>query len=482
MKKIILVHVFALFATCFLFSCKSNIIDDETLPSNPLSLEVRSDARPDAEEFNVTKDMAEYYAKSFTERPAIKSIQSYDYNGVTCLYIVNFEKGWMAIPADSRVQPILGESEKENLNPDELNNPGVRIWLEDTADNIYHVKQYGLKEYNKESLLLWNGFRKQITNNLSKSVQPGEIAWVKYSYSTTSTQTEANVGHLLQTSWGQGTPWNCSLPIDPAAQNGDTTRFVTGCVPTAISQVLYYYHNKNGYPSDFWHFIEPSVSQVLGDGFYKLTLLKDNYNSYSSRWASMPTTSYSSGGFSNVSDLMLDVGVRMNASYSSNATGARLEYSWDLNPCGITCQRSSYDYTTIRSNIINNNPVIITADLFENNRYVGHAWVIDGCVDRTTTTNYYSTYYEYHEGYSYPSGSQFLTDNEVTVLYPNVYDGMTVLDSSQSNTLQYLLMNYGWDGDYDDGHYSILKYSNDWAIGLNYNKLIFFNITTGQLN
>lgn len=269
MKKIILVYVFALFATCFLFSCKSNIIDDETLPSNPLSLEVRSDARPDAEEFNVTKDMAEYYAKSFTERPAIKSIQSYDYNGVTCLYIVNFEKGWMAIPADSRVQPILGESEKEKLNPDELNNPGVRIWLEDTADNIYHVKQYGLKEYNKESLLLWNGFRKQITNNLSKSVQPGEITWVKYSYSTTSTQTDANVGHLLQTSWGQGTPWNCSLPIDPAAQNGDTTRFVTGCVPTAISQILYYYHNKNGYPSDFWHFIEPSVSQVLGNGFYK---------------------------------------------------------------------------------------------------------------------------------------------------------------------------------------------------------------------
>ena len=59
---------------------------------------------------------------------------------------------------------------------------------------------------------------------------------------------------------------------------------------------------------------------------------------------------------------------------------------------------------------------------------------------------------------------------------------MTVLDSSQSNSLQYLLMNYGWDGDYDDGHYSILKYSNDWALGLNYNKLIFYNLSTSQLN
>ena len=59
MKKIILAFVFALFATCLLFSCKSYVIDDEMLSSNSSSLEVRSDAGIDAEEFNVTQDMAE---------------------------------------------------------------------------------------------------------------------------------------------------------------------------------------------------------------------------------------------------------------------------------------------------------------------------------------------------------------------------------------------------------------------------------------
>lgn len=462
-------------------SCNYSLIDNENLTNNTLSLDVRSEAKGEISNFEVTKDLAEYYAKSFENRTDIVSIEPYEYQGVDCFYVVNFEKGWMVITADSRVQPILGESEDDYLYPEELQNPGVRVWLEDCADNIYHVKLFGLKDYDKESYALWQGIKKMVERNGSKYIPETEIAWVRYYHSTTTTQTNANVGHLLQTSWGQGTPWNCSLPIDPAAQNGDTTRFVTGCVPTAVAQVLYYYHNKTGYPNDFWHFIEPSVSQVLGGGYYSLTLLKDNYTTNSTRWANMPTTSYGSGGFGYVSDLMLDIGVRMNAEYSVGDTGTSLAYSWQLNPCGITCQKSSYVYTTIRSNIVNYNPVIITADLFVNNDYVGHTWVIDGCVDITTTTTYYSTYYAYHEGASYLPNCEYLTDEEVRSIYPNVYDGMEVIDSSQVNKTQYLLMNYGWDGSYDSGHYSILKNSTDWALGLNYNKLIFYNLSTGQL-
>ena len=467
----------AILILCLLISCNYSPIEYENLTNDILSLDVRSEAKGEISDFEVTKDMAEYYARSFEDRTELVSIEPYEYQGEICFYVVNFEKGWMVITADSRVQPILGESEDDNLYPKELKNPGVRVWMEDCADIIYHVKLFGLKDYDKDSYALWQGIKKQVERNESKYIPETEVAWVRYYHSTTTTQTNANVGHLLQTSWGQGTPWNCSLPIDPAAQNGDTTRFVTGCVPTAVSQILYYFHNKTGYPNDLWHFIEPSISQVLTNGFYKLSLIKSNYTTNSIRWANMPTTSYGSGGFGYVSDLMLDVGVRMDADYSAEATGVSLNFSSDLIPCGITCQRSLYDYSKIRANIVNYNPVIITAE----NNVNAHAWIIDGCFDRTITTIYYSTFYEYHEGYNYPSGCDFLTEEEVTSIYPNVYDGMTVVDSSQYNTTQYLLMNYGWDGSYDSGHYSILNYSTDWAIGLNYNKMIFYNISTSQL-
>ena len=67
-------------------------------------------------------------------------------------------------------------------------------------------------------------------------------------------------------------------------------------------------------------------------------------------------------------------------------------------------------------------------------------------------------------------------------LYPNAFDGMSVIESNTQGNTQYLLMNYGWDGDYDNGHYSIFNYSIDWAYGLNTNKRMFYNLSTGQLN
>lgn len=59
---------------------------------------------------------------------------------------------------------------------------------------------------------------------------------------------------------------------------------------------------------------------------------------------------------------------------------------------------------------------------------------------------------------------------------------MQVIESSSQEKTQYLLMNYGWNGDFDQGHYSILNYSTNWAEGFNNDKRIYYNLTTGQLN
>ena len=110
-----------------------------------------------------------------------------------------------------------------------------------------------------------------------------------------------------------------------------------------------------------------------------------------------------------------------------------------------------------------------------------HAWVIDGCYDKTITTTVTSHYCYYHPGYSYPPNATYLTESEVLSLYPNAYDGFSVVEYTNEAKTQYLLMNFGWNGEYNYGHYSILNNSTDWALGLNNTKRIFYNLSTGQL-
>ena len=60
-----------------------------------------------------------------------------------------------------------------------------------------------------------------------------------------------------------------------------------------------------------------------------------------------------------------------------------------------------------------------------------HAWVIDGCYDKTITTTVTSHYCYYHPGYSYPPNATYLTESEVLSLYPNAYDGFSVVEYRQ---------------------------------------------------
>ena len=65
-------------------------------------------------------------------------------------------------------------------------------------------------------------------------------------------------------------------------------------------------------------------------------------------------------------------------------------------------------------------------------------------------------------------------------LYPDAYDGMSVVESSTHDHIRYLLMNYGWNGEDDDAHYGIVGL--DWSMGFNNSKRIFYNLSAGQLN
>ena len=201
----------------------------------------------------------------------------------------------------------------------------------------------------------------------------------------------------------------------------------------------------------------------------------------------MPETINDSGVFQYVSDLMMDVGYRMNAKYSTNnntiVNSVLVSPSQnDLIPCGLSAQIGSYNYTTVRNNLMNSKPVFIAAHKLNNQGEIGdgHAWVIDGVVDLaiSTATNY--VYYVYQEGVLYPTGSEYLSDSDVLPYYPNAYDGMSVFETTYTYS-HFLLMNFGYDGQYLDSLFSIEESGSNW-ISYDYQKFIYHNLSAGQLN
>ena len=139
-------------------------------------------------------------------------------------------------------------------------------------------------------------------------------------------------------------------------------------------------------------------------------------------------------------------------------------------------------------NLLNNRPVLVSATT-EPNSTDGHMWIIDGVYNHETiVTDYYvyvHTLYdnlEDCENHPYWDFIEwFITLPQLQQFYPNApryYDGVEVQHSRE----QYFLMNWGYNGRYDEGYYSY-GISDSWVSNDTYanNKSIYYNIQPSSL-
>lgn len=475
-------------------SCK-NKIDDECLLSEKAittDIDVRSDLKgsSDLNSFDVSQAMVELYIKADKNNSKIVSIEPYTLDGTTCFYIINFVQGFKIISADTRIQPILAQSDKDNLYLSGLNDRGVISWLEDTADKIRILKIKN-PATGEDFSDLWSNFIPEESHApQTRSLDPNqEYIWIKvvdlssqpYSY-------YVNVNHLMTTDWGQGSPWNSSMPYDRTYHND---LCLAGCASVAVGQVLYYFHNLNNTPNDLWHNISISSTSAYGN-YWTVSLSKSGYTSNSSHWSQMPLNSVGSYT-SYVSDLLLDLGVRLNTYYSkeNSYVSEGNDYSiQNLNQCGLSSSFSSFDYSTVKNNISIGKPVIVKS-LSSSLGWIasGHIWVIDGCKDYlnqlTTTTTYYYIPIEYFEYYSEMYNIVASYSNEdMLSLFPGAYNGMQSSSISYEH-LSFIKMNWGMDGFGKNTDYGVTDTAS-WIDQFNhdflYQRYIHYNISTSQLN
>ena len=131
-------------------------------------------------------------------------------------YIFNFNNGFVAVAADDAVFPVLGYSFESNYTGEDFPD-GFRVWMEN--------------------------YTQQIQNAIvSEREAPASVSavWEKYLVDDFTPSKNANgVTPLLSTTWGQGCYYNTAFPEEEQGQCG---HLYTGCVATAMAQIMKYYN------------------------------------------------------------------------------------------------------------------------------------------------------------------------------------------------------------------------------------------------
>lgn len=273
-----------------------------------------------------------------------------DEKGDTLLHFFSSPSGgFIIISGDKRFEPILGYSDTNYLNL-ENPNPAFQFWIETQYNDIIKKIKKGDIVYKKDISQKWKNILKEDSSYKNNEIE---------------------VGSLLTTTWGQGQYYNEECP-DLMCDLGEGTNALTGCVATAMAQIMKYYN----YPANAY-----ISSTIPSEGSYTATF----------NWNNMPNQLTSSNF--DVAQLMRACGNSVGMNYGCNESGAYSE-----NVSGVLEGKFSYEtgqisslnsdnveqwLNWIRHEIDSDRPIYYAASEIAGvtGFLLGHAWVCDGYKD-----------------------------------------------------------------------------------------------------
>jgi hypothetical protein len=294
------------------------------------------------------------------------------------VFDMNPVRGFVIVAADDRVIPILGYSTESNFNTD-FSHIGLNHWVNKTATKIHLAVQNNVAA-DARIQGLWSAYRQGINPNVSRS---------------------GGVGPLCATTWDQeaNSPppylYNLYCPYNST----DQQRALTGCVATAMAQVM----KRWNYPAqgtDSFSYVDE-----VANGY------SNNYGTQSSdfaahtyQWSNMPViltgteTAYDDTA---VGLLMYDCAVSVGMDFgddNENGSGANALLANEIPFGDSNCSQVAlpkyfgYDIDSIRGvfqdsfsssawvALIENEFNLGRPVIYEGNDPTqgGHAWVCDG--------------------------------------------------------------------------------------------------------
>ena len=161
-------------------------------------------------------------------------------DGQPAFYIFNNDAGgFVIVSGDDRAEEILGFSDSGQF--DTNNTPdGLADLLAEYEEQINHV----------------------ITQSQSRAAKRANSQW-------------AEIVPMVQTHWNQYEPFNTLCPIDP----DDGERCITGCVATAVAQLLYYHKwPEIGYGSSSYSWRGQTLTTDFTQARFEYDKMKLKYN------------------------------------------------------------------------------------------------------------------------------------------------------------------------------------------------------------
>lgn len=353
--------------------------------------------------------------------------------------------GFVIVSADDRVQPILGYSTENTFDVTNM-PPNLREWLMGYEQQIQYAKDENI-EPSEETVSEWNTLLE------GGSIAPKSIT---------------AVNPLLTTLWDQSPYYNELCPTNYYVSNEHT---VTGCVATAMAQVMKYWNypaHGSGYHSYQCNFGTQSA----------------NFAGTTYDWTHMPnqlTANSSSTQINAIATLMYHCGVSVDMDYGFSSAGGSGAYTQDVADALISYFR--YDNGThfvSRTDYSDNNWISLLKTELNAGRPIvycghgsmgGHAFVCDGYNN--------NNYFHFNWGWGGSSNDYYLINN----LTPSVYNfssnqGAVVGIKPSNNTGTELEMystlnvNDAWFGSNITGNIQILNTGSSFT---GYMAVVIFN-------
>ncbi|MDB5282259.1 MAG: Peptidase family protein [Bacteroidota bacterium] len=297
-------------------------------------------------------------------------------------------KGFVIVSGDDNMEPVLGYSSETAFDVNVAQKKAIGYWMNQTAAKIYNGIQQHVSADARISGL-WSSYQQGVNPGITKS---------------------GVVTPLVTTTWNQEPYYNQLCPFSTT----DNQRAVTGCVATAMAQIM-----------KFWNY------PATGTGSYSYTDAPPSFsNNYGVQSANFGATTY------NWAAMPLNL-------TANNTAVATLMYH-----CGVS----------------------VAMDYGDDNQGGSGAWVLqsEAGTGRPCAQKSYATYFGYNAATmqgvkptSYTAAGWItLLENELSAGRPIQYEGFEasggghtwVCDGFDANNMFH--MNWGWGG-YDNGYFVI---------------------------
>lgn len=298
----------------------------------------------------------------------------------TMMYIVNFtdNMGYALVSADYRTSTIYALASEGSIDlSDDANEPPALAVFHANAETFYRqeIEHFHLP-------LPADGIKDDDDSPVPPTPKP--VITMQYG----PWETTQIISPLVPVQWGQGSPYNDNAPL-----LDDGTHAAAGCVATAIAQIMAYHRYPLSYNWD--------------------EMLK--YKSIFDNWQASITSK------TEIARLFRTIGDNVGMQWGSQSGAYTSDAPKHFNKMGYasTGVYMDYDFDKTKISILDGIPIIIRGDATQEThtykkwflgkthteyRYRdGHAWVIDGMINRRRKVEVFSdgmltkSYYQYEQ-------------------------------------------------------------------------------------